>query len=353
MCERRKNMTESGAVRAIHMKCPLCDKIHDIEERVRVAKTIIKDEEVEYEEKFYRCANCDEEENEFVSGKIENENLLNARNSYRKAHGLLTSDEIIAIRENYGLSQVDLARLLGWGEATISRYESKAIQDDAYDNMLRIIRDDPLSALELLQKNAECFSDLKIFVIKQKIMEKLDGAGKEYLQRKALESEYVKYQEPCDENGYKVLDIDKLEAVVSYFAERVKNLYKVKLMKMLWYADSLCYKENDISMMGLVYSHEPMGALPIGHYKIVGLPNIKVQEEEGYDTTVFHFYPNTTIDKDYLSEDDKKILDRVIKKFGTFSAKRIVEYMHKEKAYAETNDKEVILYRLSKGIREF
>ncbi len=181
-----------------------------IEERVRVAKSIIKDEEVEYEEKFYRCANCDEEENEFVSGKIENENLLNARNSYRKAHGLLTSDEIIAIRENYGLSRVDLARLLGWGEATISRYESKAIQDDAYDNMLRIIRDDPLSALELLQKNAKCFSDLKIFVIKQKIMEKLDGAGKEYLQRKALESEYVKYQEPCDENGYKVLDIDKL-----------------------------------------------------------------------------------------------------------------------------------------------
>ena len=106
-------------------------------------------------------------------------------------------------------------------------------------------------------------------------------------------------------------------------------------------------------MMGLVYSHEPMGALPIGHYKIVGLPNIKVQEEEGYDTTVFHFYPNTIIDKDYLSEDDKKILDRVIKKFGTFSAKRIVEYMHKEKAYAETNDKEVISYRLSKGIREF
>lgn len=46
--------------------------------------------------------------------------------------GLLTSDEIVAIRESYGLSQVDLAKLLGWGEATISRYESKAIQDEAY-----------------------------------------------------------------------------------------------------------------------------------------------------------------------------------------------------------------------------
>ena len=46
--------------------------------------------------------------------------------------GLLTSDEIVAIRESHGLSQADLAKLLGWGEATISRYESKAIQDEAY-----------------------------------------------------------------------------------------------------------------------------------------------------------------------------------------------------------------------------
>lgn len=69
---------------------------------------------------------------------MENGNLLNARNSYRRAHDLLTSDQIVAIRELYGLSQVDLAKLLGWGEATISRYESKAIQDEAYDTMLHV-----------------------------------------------------------------------------------------------------------------------------------------------------------------------------------------------------------------------
>lgn len=83
-----------------------------------------------------------------------NKNLLNARNAYRKKKGLLTSDEIVAIRESYGLSQVDLAKLLGWGEATISRYESKAIQDEAYDMMLRLVKDDPLKAMELLKKNS-------------------------------------------------------------------------------------------------------------------------------------------------------------------------------------------------------
>lgn len=96
----------------------------------------IKGKEVVYEERFYFCANADEDENEFENGAMTNEKLLNARNAYRVKMGLLTSDEIVAIRESYGLSQVDLAKLLGWGEATISRYESKAIQDEAYDTML-------------------------------------------------------------------------------------------------------------------------------------------------------------------------------------------------------------------------
>ncbi len=321
-------MNGGNLIRKIQMECPLCDNIHEIEERTRIAKTIIKGEEVNYEETYYCCLNSDEDENEFVTGKMENENLLNARNEYRKAHGLLTSDDIVSIREKYGLSQVDLAKLLGWGEATISRYESKAIQDDAYDNMLRIIRDDPLAALELLQKNGEQFTGLKKLGIKQRIMENLDEEGREYLQRQSLKSEYVNYQEPCDANGFKLLDIDKLEAVVSYFAEKISNLYKVKLMKMLWYADSLCFKT-------------------------VGLENIKMQEEEGYENTTFHFLPNDSIDKRCLTDDDMSILNMVIRKFESSSAKEIVEYMHTEIAYVKTNDKDIIPFSLAKQIREF
>ena len=346
-------MSESTLIRKIQVECPICDKIHEIEERTRIAKTIIKGEEVDYAETYYFCVNSDEDEREFVTGKMENDNLLNARNMYRKAHNLLTSDDIVAIREKYGLSQVDLAKLLGWGEATISRYESKAIQDDAYDNMLRIIRDNPLAVLDLLQKNGEHFTKLKKNAIKEKIMANLDEDGREYLQRKSLESEYVNYQEPCDANGYKALDIDKLEAVVSYFAEHIGNLYKVKLMKMLWYADSLNFKKHGVSMLGLVYCHEALGALPIGHYKIVGLENIKVQEEEGYDNTTFRFLVNGSIDKSFLMDDDIAILDIVINKFESFSAREIVEYMHKETAYEKTNDKDIIPFSLAKEIRGF
>ena len=346
-------MNGGKLIRKIKMECPLCDKIHEIEERRRISKTIIKGEEVNYEETYYFCINSDIDENEFATGKMENDNLLNARNEYRKAHDLLTSDDIIAIREKYDLSQAVLAKLLGWGEATISRYESKAIQDDAYDNMLRIIRDNPLVALELLQKNGNQFTNNKKIDIKKKIIENLDAEGREYLQRKVLESEYVNYKELCDENGFKLLDITKLELVISYIATRINQLYKVKLMKMLWYVDSLCYKLYGHSMTGLVYCHEGMGALPIGHYKIGALQKVNMEEEFDGDNIRYRFLPNRELDESKLSDEEKKILDMVIEKFKLFNSAQIINYMHDEIAYKKTGDKEIIPFSLAKEIREF
>lgn len=347
-------MADSKLIRKITMECPLCDKSHAIEERMRIAKTIIKGEEVSYEERYYLCSNSHEDENEFATGKMESENLLNARNAYRKAHGLLTSHDIVSIRDKYGLSQVDLAIMLGWGEATISRYESKSIQDDAYDNMLRIISYYPYIALELLHKNGEHFKGAKMTDIQQKIIDSVDDNSKEFLLRQALKSEYIRYSEPSDENGMKRLDINKLEALISYFASRINKLYKVKLMKLLWYSDSLCYKLYGHAITGLVYRHEGMGALPIGHYKIGGLQKVNMEEEYESESIKYRFLPNKDIDESSLLDvQEKHVLDKVIKKFKSYNASEIISYMHEEAAYTKTHDKEIIPFSLAQQIRDF
>lgn len=347
-------MEADAIIRKIHMSCPLCDKTHEVEERKRITTITIKGEEVSYEERFYFCANADEDENEFETGAMTNANLLNARNAYRIKMGLLTSDEIVAIRENYGLSQVDLAKLLGWGEATISRYESKAIQDEAYDTMLRLIKDNPLQALEFLKKNSDKFTITKRTEIRAKIIEKLGSYGKEFLTRQAFEGEYANFEEPSDSNGLTMLDIDKIEAMISYIAEETSNLYKVKLMKMLWYSDVLSFIENGNAITGMVYRHEAMGALPVGHYSLMNLENLNVQEEMSCNyNTMLHVYPTPNMDYSVLSDVEKAILDKVIAKFKDYKAKDIVDYMHEEKAYSETKTGEIIPFSLAKEIREF
>ena len=124
-------------------------------------------------------------------------------------------------------------------------------------------------------------------------------------------------------------------------------------MKMIWYADAFAYKMTGRAMTGLVYRHEQMGALPIGHYSMMNLENINIQEEEWYDATKYHFYPNKKLDMSCLTGADIEILDRVFSKFQDFSTTEIVEYMHGERAYQETNPGDIIPFSLAQEIRPF
>jgi putative zinc finger/helix-turn-helix YgiT family protein len=73
---------------------------------------------------------------------------------YRGRYGLLSADEIRSIRERFGLTQAELARLLRLGGNTISRWEAgRNVQTAAMDILLRMIRDVP-GSLDYLRKHA-------------------------------------------------------------------------------------------------------------------------------------------------------------------------------------------------------
>ena len=86
-------MEKYTLIRKVHMDCPLCDRTHEVEERKRFTTITLKGDEVTYEERFYFCANADEDENEFEFGSMMNENLMNARNAYRAKHCISTDFE--------------------------------------------------------------------------------------------------------------------------------------------------------------------------------------------------------------------------------------------------------------------
>ena len=73
---------------------------------------------------------------------------------HRGRYGLLSADEIRSIRERFGLTQAELARLLRLGGNTISRWEAgRNVQTAAMDLLLRMIRDLP-GSLDYLRKHA-------------------------------------------------------------------------------------------------------------------------------------------------------------------------------------------------------
>ena len=88
-----------------------------------------------------RCPKCGEVVLGFQASKRLGEDAIAI---YRKKHGLLSADELRAIRERFGLTQAELARLLRLGANTVSRWESgRNVQSAAMDILLRVLRDLP------------------------------------------------------------------------------------------------------------------------------------------------------------------------------------------------------------------
>jgi putative zinc finger/helix-turn-helix YgiT family protein len=73
---------------------------------------------------------------------------------YRRKHGLLSADQIRAIREHFDLTQADFARLLRLGGNTLSRWEAgRNVQTESMDTLLRLIRDVP-GTIDYLRRHA-------------------------------------------------------------------------------------------------------------------------------------------------------------------------------------------------------
>jgi putative zinc finger/helix-turn-helix YgiT family protein len=77
---------------------------------------------------------------------------------YRRQVGMLTPEQIMAIRRRYRLSQRSFAALLGMSEATINRYENGALQEHTHDNLIRACENAEY-VHDLLQRRGWLLSD--------------------------------------------------------------------------------------------------------------------------------------------------------------------------------------------------
>ena len=99
----------------------------------------------------FKCPKCREQVLTYTQARRFEEDAIAL---YRKKYGLLSGDQIRAIRERHNLTQVELARLLRLGPNTISRGESgRNVQTAALDVLLRLIRDLP-GRLDYLRDHA-------------------------------------------------------------------------------------------------------------------------------------------------------------------------------------------------------
>lgn len=323
--------------------CMSCMETHEVLTVEVEEKNIFKGKEVKYIAIYEYCDVADEF---FATEEMLSQNDISMKNAYRESVGLLTSNQIVGIRYKYGISQSDLSNLLGWGEKTITRYEGHQVQDVAYDTILRRIDVDPEWYLEMLRSAKDKLTKSSYQKYYETALKLFESKQNDYV-RKAIQAEYAKYEEWDDCTGGRKLDLDRVIDVVRYFANscNVKFLYKVKLMKLLWYTDAFSYKTRGVSMTGLVYEALPMGAVPVGYKHIIDLDGIMSEDVNFEEGTGRHFIGDQINDYTNLSSEDKEIIEYIISCFGNMNRETIVETMHREKAYTETAPNDIIQYK--------
>ena len=334
----------------IQFDCPVCNTIHEVDKIIRLITSTFKGCKVEHEETVLRCPQTNEE---WYYGKMLDDSLANMRNAYRIKNNLLTSGDIISIRKKYKLNQKEFSQLLGLGDITIARYENKLIQDEVYDSMMRMAGSKPSFALEKLIEHKNSFADKRFNEIKSILKKIVKCEGIAELKRQELLNYYLDYDEKSEINGFTLLDINKISDVAAYFANYINNLYKVKLMKLLWYVDMLFFKKYNHSITGLVYLHMPFGALPIGHNEIIYLSSVSVKEEETETGAIYHIEPLVPPVNPMFSLEEQEILSKVASKFKNYNSKEIISYMHNETAYKNTSNGDIILYNQNNVIFDF
>lgn len=327
--------------------CEVCGR--EVETKIITRREIFNvcGEDIEVEAQVMVCAECGEE---LFNEELDSATLINAYNEYRRRHKLLLPEEIRKIREQYGLSQRSFAKLLNWGDKTIRRYENGAVQDRAHNSLLLFLRE-PENMRTYLTENEVALDEKQVVKLLDTV-DKLEQETDFRVGRRYFDLFFSRI--PCEENGFKGFDYEKLCAMVLFFAHKSAGLLKTKLMKLLNYSDMIFYKENGLSISGLKYAHLPYGPVPDNFDMILGkmaadhIAHIEVFYDGSYEN--HQVVPECDVPEGVLSDEEIEVLTRIYEKFKNFGSAEISNYSHKETGYNATKTGQIISYAYAMDI---
>lgn len=326
--------------------CPSCEDYRELEMVAATEGINVRGEQIKVDTAHLKCLSCGEE---FVDPSSKADPIDVAFREYRRRHGMLQPEEIRELRKRYGLTQSEMGKILGWGFATLSRYENGALQDDAHEKILHLI-ERPENLLKLIQETPEALSTDKKSILQQQLFNDIHQKS----WARALE-EWIETNDIDIYSGYKKFDSSKLCNAILYFCKG-NGVFTTVLNKLLFYADFKHFKEYSVSITGSRYVPIRYGPVPDKWKYFLAI----LTDENDLEAEEVICSDNVSGEKciakkepdlNIFSETELKILASTKEYFGTFTATKISTYSHLEKAYTDTPFRHFISYLFAKDIQ--
>lgn len=327
------------------ISCPACENHDDIRIISQEREITIRNRTIKVIEEVRKCSKCGEE---FLIPAIDKDPLASAYRIYRSTQGLLQPEEIRDFRKKYHITQGELAKLLGLGGATISRYENGKLQDETHDTLLKLsMHCENLRKLVLNSKDV--FSDSKMALVLQAID---DNTGQMADCLREFITVNLEDNKPDEYRGFKKFDIVRFTNAILYFCK--EGVVKTKLNKLMFYSDFLHFKDTTISITGTQYARIPFGPAPnnydLYYPTLVRQGLIEIEEIE---------FPEYSGDK-YISKEDPnlgvflegelRVLATIKERFKDATATEISALSHEEEGYKHTETGKIISYQYAKSL---
>ena len=296
---------------------------------------LIKGKNVVFRSDRRLCKNCDSLVYDYELDNIASQKAISL---YNEKYGI-SKEDIVSLRKSLNLSQELFSKIIGCAKKTLVSYETgKSIPNDCYFILLKSLINKPETILTLIDSNKEQFTAKEVNKINSKLIALCPRNERELLFETDSKLDIF--------NGFTKFSKEKIFNVIIYLAE--KGILKTKLLKEMFYADFLNYKETSQSITGLEYAKLPLGPVPDQFEKILNQCQIEgyINNNNEYFKD-YEYYTITPIKKfnaELFDKDELNILKRVKEKFKNFKSKEIADYSHMEKAYTETNLCSLISY---------
>lgn len=303
--------------------CPNCGKVGFVKLCERSEPIQVKGQSFDVRVESFVCGACD---CEFESGAgVDSLDL--AYRMYRDANGLLQPEKLKAWRTGLGLKQAELALLLGWSTATVSRYENGALQDEAHDRAMQAAMTN-----EGLARLLDVAKSLPPELVERLRAKVRDNEGTDEHFAAVLASRLSK-------KGAQPVDWKKICETVVWLCQG-KGAWRTKLNKLLFYSDFLHIKHFGSSITGLPYVRLQHGPVPEAYELIFSALNLSGDigiHEVVFGEKVSYLHMAKRAPKvEVFSRSEIQVLVRVQDEFERTSAAALSERSHQEEAWQQT-----------------
>ena len=282
---------------------------------------------------YYKCEDSREQ---FTTTSLDEVNMNQVYNQYRDKFNIPFPDEIIRIREKYGLSAAKMSEILGFGVNSYRQYEAGEMPSVANAKLIQMV-DEPKIFIEMVELCATLDDKAKNkyiqkaqMLVEEKKRNIFNLNFKEYLLGNHLADIYSGYRNP---------NFEKFTEMVVYFSDKLSP-FKTKMNKLLFYADFLMFKQSCFSISGVRYKAINMGPVPNNFQGIFEyLDNNHVIDiyatefPNGYTGEQFIARKDRAFNANLFSEIELEVLEKVAEVFKPTSTNEMIELSHLEEAW--------------------